>query len=715
MPNTSAVGSSDDTAFDDRIPWVRIGSRWRRFHDGGGRCSFGRLLPEHRPDPPLAWLATMIFDLSSKFDLVDRLQQSARRTDSGSPFEDPFPVEVMHAIRVTVFEEVCKRTGSSMEWMSHVATGQPFFLNFLSALGVLCNGHEMDAEYPRSLEQGVPLGIDETLPRNAHLFSPKTKYSIPFSDAPAYDCGGLNSESVDEHISFVEEQLQRDVDLGFRLQIQSDAELVKLLGAQPCRGKLSVASKHRGGTVERRLVYNNTANGGNARIRVRDLIEQPSLADLKVALKRSLLSRQPQAVTKFYAYLKFDYSKAHNRIKILAKDWKYQVVTWRGTHYVQPVGCFGTASIAYWCSRLLSYIKRLKTLTFPGDWLELLFADDSMCCIPLCAFWPHACCHLLFVVICGGLISWHKTSVGCRNDWVGFVFNGISFRCGISYDRALEIVQSLQVVLSEEAVSPAELAPVVHKLSWAVQALEWLRPWLQPLYRFLHGPPEHVRVRPPVDVVSCAQFLCDVLKVKRSLVPLELAVLADFEAASDASVSEDAVIVGGWLAPKRHDYHSPLSRGQVYWFSVVLDRDSCPWAYCGNPGAIVPAAELLGTLFLLLASLPRVHGHQFSVALPQTTDNQGNGYILSKCFTSKQPAASILMCISKLCLDNECLPMVQWSSRDQNTWADDLSKRKFENFATSRELRLDYRECLAWINERIQSEVGAASADCVEP
>ena len=66
--------------------------------------------------------------------------------------------------------------------------------------------------------------------------------------------------------------------------------------------------------------------------------------------------------------MKYDYSKAHNRVKVVKKDWKYQVASWHGKHYVQTVGCFGVSSIAYWCSRLLSYISDwglLEASVFP--------------------------------------------------------------------------------------------------------------------------------------------------------------------------------------------------------------------------------------------------------------------------------------------------------------------------------------------------------------
>ena len=87
-----------------------------------------------------------------------------------------------------------------------------------------------------------------------------------------------------------------------------------------------------------------------------------------------------------------------------------------------------------------------------------------------------------------------------------------------------------------------------------------------------------------------------------------------------------------------------------------------------------------------------------------TTDNQGNGFILSKCFTMKQPAASVLMCMSKLCLDSRCSPLVQWRPREENTWTDQLSNGATDAFAQNERVVVD----LSYL-DRINMRVAAAS------
>lgn len=376
-----------------------------------------------------------------------------------------------------------------------------------------------------------------------------------------------------------------------------------------------------------------------------------------------------------YGYVKFDYSKAHNRIKVASKDWKYQCVTWRNSHYVQTVGCFGTSSIAYYCSRLLAYIKRLKHLLFGGDWFELLYADDTLVSLLLGSLWPQACCHMLFVVLVGGPISWHETAVGLKLDWIGFSFNGLSFSVGVRRDRALDVADGLEKLLQTAAASPEEFLPIVGKLAWGAQALEWLRPWLQPFYSFMHGPPAHVKIPIPSFLRFVGTCVSQFLREEQQYIPIEFSELAKFEAASEAAASETGIGVGGWIAQDFACQPDSISKKMVYWFHVEITHDNCPWAYDGaSISSRIAALEVLGTLFLILAAAPRIKGARFAIGLPQTTDNQNNGFVMSKLCAATQPSASILMCICSLCRKLNCLPVVRWRPRESNQWADDLAK-----------------------------------------
>ena len=71
-----------------------------------------------------------------------------------------------------------------------------------------------------------------------------------------------------------------------------------------------------------------------------------------------------------------DVTKAHRRIKVLPKDWKYQVACIQDRWWVNRVGTYGMASAQLYWGRKASLVLRLLYYIFPQvDW-HLVFVDD---------------------------------------------------------------------------------------------------------------------------------------------------------------------------------------------------------------------------------------------------------------------------------------------------------------------------------------------------
>ena len=88
--------------------------------------------------------------------------------------------------------------------------------------------------------------------------------------------------------------------------------------------------------------------------------------------------------------LKADVTKAHRRIKVLPKDWKYQVACIQNRWWVNRVGTYGMASAQLYWGRKASLVLRLLYYIFPQvDW-HLVFVDDY-CWVLRCsrADWSH--------------------------------------------------------------------------------------------------------------------------------------------------------------------------------------------------------------------------------------------------------------------------------------------------------------------------------------
>ena len=85
---------------------------------------------------------------------------------------------------------------------------------------------------------------------------------------------------------------------------------------------------------------------------------------------------QPPTHGETFIILKADVTKAHRRIKVLPKDWKYQVACIQKRWWVNRVGTYGMASAQLYWGRKASLVLRLLYYIFPQvDW-HLVFVDD---------------------------------------------------------------------------------------------------------------------------------------------------------------------------------------------------------------------------------------------------------------------------------------------------------------------------------------------------
>ena len=74
--------------------------------------------------------------------------------------------------------------------------------------------------------------------------------------------------------------------------------------------------------------------------------------------------------------LKVDVSKAHRRIKVLQKDWRYMTATIENQVWVNKVGPYGIASAQYHWGRMAALILRMLYHTFQQIIRALVFVDD---------------------------------------------------------------------------------------------------------------------------------------------------------------------------------------------------------------------------------------------------------------------------------------------------------------------------------------------------
>ena len=138
------------------------------------------------------------------------------------------------------------------------------------------------------------------------------------------------------------------------------------------------------------------------------------------------LTWQPPTQGETFIILKADVTKAHRRIKVLPKDWKYQVACIQNRWWVNRVGTYGMASAQLYWGRKASLVLRLLYYIFPQvDW-HLVFVDDY-CWVLRCsrADWD-ATAILATLLALGVPLSWKKTALSPVNTWLGFVVDPIT-------------------------------------------------------------------------------------------------------------------------------------------------------------------------------------------------------------------------------------------------------------------------------------------------
>jgi hypothetical protein len=71
------------------------------------------------------------------------------------------------------------------------------------------------------------------------------------------------------------------------------------------------------------------------------------------------------------------------------------------------------------------------------------------------------------------------------------------------------------------------------------------------------------------------------------------------------------------------------------------------------------------------------------------TDNQGNSYAVAKLLTAKYPLCAVLMELSVQLQDRQLWLDLEWTPREQNTIADDLTNEEFEGFGPDNRIDID--------------------------
>ena len=276
----------------------------------------------------------------------------------------------------------------------------------------------------------------------------------------------------------------------------------------------------------------------NTSTRIRDQERAPIAADLKRAM------REKSQVEEKTFTLTADVSEAHRQIPIAPQDWHLLGCQVRGgsSVYVNTVGTFGVASASYYWSRTAAALGRLSQY-FSGNaahtW-HMVVADDYH----LEAGGP-AYCSALMVSSCAQSVVFLLPGIKLQEE--------MSCRGWDSnFYITIEVWESSKEELSGSLTGPVKwrqqnnFEEGLGRIMYVAGALEFKRPFLAPLYKFMNLHPRDSVRRVPAYVAFTLRYLATQVEECRHSCCASVLRSAETAPRVDAQASGTRTGVEGW-------------------------------------------------------------------------------------------------------------------------------------------------------------------------
>ena len=247
----------------------------RMIHDGGGLGSPGRWPVRCRRElkkPDAIDVASIVKREFLKWLLG---QDQGGRTIfwklaagkvQGSPFEGS-----IEGARKALDEELSKKGESPRRRV----TDRDSEINFrrIAAVGKILDGEDWEYLLPMA-EEGVPLGVDEEMPRTPEVFEEKLKWAREFTEEELVQVWADNYESAEEGKKDIWRQVDEEVKRGAIVKM-SEEDAKKEFGERLAVAALGAVPKELGSEKVRLIHDGSYSVDVNRRIKVRDRMRFP--------------------------------------------------------------------------------------------------------------------------------------------------------------------------------------------------------------------------------------------------------------------------------------------------------------------------------------------------------------------------------------------------------------------------------------------------------
>ena len=247
-----------------------------------------------------------------------------------------------------------------------------------------------------------------------------------------------------------------------------------------------------------------------------------------------------------------------------------------------------------------------------------------------------------------------------------------SSELGISLKWTTEIANSTYVNMSrfEEGLG---------RTVFVAGALEYEKPFLGPLYRFLSLHPRGSIQRVPSYVSFILSYLANQIAKCRHFPCASTITSVDIAASVDAQANSDRTGIGGWLPARGAD--GKIMESEFPW---VFERG-------GKPSLVISSLESLAVVIELEVFFPggSSHSRKRLSIIPTWTDNRGNGSALNKLMSTRFRPSALLMELATHMKHEGIKASVQWAPRESNREADRLANGDFTGFSLEFRIHID--------------------------
>ncbi len=691
---------------------VQLGHRSRPLRDGGGKPSLGRMPLDQRPEGKLHCLGQLLSNLVTDWRLAERFAAYHQKPQHERSKQGPLETAEMEQLAIVARSHLAAMIPKEFWEQGHfqdvqTPPGQPFALYLMAAIAKLAG--DPDWYYPIEVVEGVPLGVDEDVLDDPDIWPTKEELGLePVEMEPTPPSSADNYSSALRFSEEVENTFLEEVPLGMvegPLSEQMAADRCQCQATDMAVGALAAIDE--GNKVRTIFDASITHVNDKIRARMRKKTTAPGLHDLMWARKR-LQRRTPNKVR--LTLFKTDASKAHRRIKVRRKDWKYMVAktgtpsdssSWK--FWINKVGTYGVASAQWYWGRMAALINRLTYHLDDAFLYVFVFVDDYILVLVELTGDHWSTVFLLFLIVIGCPVSWHKNELAPQNLWVGYEVDINTGQAGLPPEKEEPLREVMAQFERKEKMRVPEVASHVGRLAWVAKAYPPIMPFLQPLYAW-NERIKHIDPKQRVMPGELTQFVN--VMIKRILDMPRQPIFEDSEAlpifgATDASAKHSAQVnkagVGGWYSTQKNP-----KKEEVRWFYLNVTPDLFPWVYekC-NPQLRIAALELFGTILLTRAiARDELGGKEVARTKPVTmhlnTDNKGNAFSLQKDYARKWPSSAMLMEHALWCHLTKVSPEVVHVKRDNNQWADALASGRTEGFNPEKEILAPEERWLIW-------------------